>query len=75
LVREGLRLDEVDTLGGAGSKRFTLGRAEGQIDCARDRIAIILASAEAKRKNLGRDRIVFVMLTVYAEIHGVPFND
>ena len=72
---EGLRLDEVDAFFGAGSKRFTLGRAERQIDCARDRIAIILASAEAKRKNLGRDRIVFVMLTIYAEVHDLPFND
>jgi hypothetical protein len=65
----------MDTLGGAGSKRFTLGRAEGQIDCARHGIAIIASSAEAKGKNLGRDRIVLIVFAIDAEIHGVPFND
>ena len=72
-MREGLRLDEVDTFSGAGSKRFTLGRAKGEIECARDRIAIIASSAEAKIKNLGRDRIVLIVFAIDAEIHFVPF--
>ena len=73
---EGLRLDEVDTLGGAGScVGFTFYRAESVNRITRNRINLILASAEAKRKNLGRGRIVFEVLTVDAEIHNVPFND
>ena len=75
-MREGLRLDEVDTGAGAGScKLLTLYRAERKCGFARHGAANVLASAEADRTIQGGVWIVFVMLTIYAEIHNVPFND
>jgi len=74
-MREGLRLDEVDTGAGAGScELLTFYRTERERGFARHGASNVLASAEADSTIQWGNWIVFVMLTVDTEIHNVPFE-
>jgi hypothetical protein len=65
----------MDTGAGAGScELLTFYRAERERGFARHGAANVLASAEADSTIQGGVWIVFVMLTIDAEIHNVPFK-